>query len=256
VRITTLPLERLKVDQRNMRSRLFPSSLQDLAASLKLHGQLYPLLVVPKGEDFAVMDGFRRLEALKIAGIPEAVVGILEDEDADGLQVAYAGNFQREGISYVDEAVWMDAFLANTNLEIAQLAGGICRSEGYVRSRLDVLKWPAVLLDYLETAEVSFSVAREYARLGEGKDLENALLFDRAANPSARAAASYVSGVLMRREASAAVPGVLEGVGEVQERKGVACDGCQKDTDVNQLCRGWFCPACLSGAPDLYLGGP
>lgn len=222
MRVTTLPVKKLVVADSNIRSRLFEGSLKDLALSLKLHGQLYPLLVTVNGDEFHVLDGQRRLLAMRALGWEEATVGVLDGEDADGLQVAYAGNFQREGISYIDEAEWLGRVVQSTGLSVDRLAGGLARSESYVRSRLGVLEWPSVLLDYISGNEVSFSVAREYARLGEGRELENAIIFDRSANPSYRQAAAYVASLLAARETVAPVqddvPKVsgYEGAGELR----------------------------------------
>lgn len=181
------------------------------------------------------------------------MVGIIEEADADELQIAYVGNFQREGINYVDEANWLSNVLDNTELSLDDLAVGIGRSPAYVRSRLDILEWPDKLLKYLAENEVSFSVAREYARLGAGAELENALYFDRSTNPSARQASAYVAGILAAR---LKLPGA--GLGDSDKPTQdiptpLTCDACKTHPDNNQLAYGGYCFLCLAGAPRNYL---
>lgn len=81
------------------------NSLQDLAASIRAHGVMQPVLVRPGGFGrYTLIAGERRLRAAKMAGllaIP-ALVRQMSDAEADDMQLAE--NIQRKNLTQLEEA--------------------------------------------------------------------------------------------------------------------------------------------------------
>jgi hypothetical protein len=78
----TLPLDRIRESTTNPRVRF--NDLEELAASIRAHGLLQPILVRPVRKDFELVVGARRLRAARLAGLSSvpAQVKPLDDRSA------------------------------------------------------------------------------------------------------------------------------------------------------------------------------
>ena len=78
----TLPLDRIRESTTNPRQRF--DDLEELAASIRTHGLLQPILVRPVRKDFELVVGARRLRAARLAGLSSvpAQVKPLDDRSA------------------------------------------------------------------------------------------------------------------------------------------------------------------------------
>ena len=84
-----------------------PEALQELAASLRNHGMLEPLLVRRDPADpnrYQLIAGERRHRAAQIAGLPTVPVTVREASDLDLLELAIVENVQREDLNPIEQA--------------------------------------------------------------------------------------------------------------------------------------------------------
>jgi ParB family chromosome partitioning protein len=84
-------------------------SLNQLAASIKQHGLLQPIVVRPATEEekpaqWVVIAGRRRLAACKIAGMTELPAIVAETDEARSYEMEIAENIQREAMTLADTA--------------------------------------------------------------------------------------------------------------------------------------------------------
>jgi len=100
-----LPLDRIHPNPRQFRRHFDPTALTELAADIRQHGLLEPIIVVPDGDDYMVVAGERRrraaLEADQIT-IPAIIRADLSPADA-ALRMA-TENLQRQDFTVGDEA--------------------------------------------------------------------------------------------------------------------------------------------------------
>src|SRR3954454_15469322 len=103
-----VPIEFLKVNPRNPR-RTFPDSeLGELAASIKRHGVIQPIVVRPvRGaqDRYEIIAGERRWRASQIAGLHDVPIVPVEVSDSDALEMAIIENVQREDLNAMEEAL-------------------------------------------------------------------------------------------------------------------------------------------------------
>jgi ParB family chromosome partitioning protein len=114
----------------NVRSDL--PEIEALAASLRDHGMLQPIVAVRTGSAFKVVAGHRRLEAAKLAGLDQVPIRILA---ADGDQVAVVRlveNIQREHLRGVDLVRGVAALLPAFGGNQTAVADAIGKSKSYV----------------------------------------------------------------------------------------------------------------------------
>lgn len=97
-----IPVARLRPRGFPARAGTGDSGLADLAASIRSHGLLHPILVRPAGRDFEVVCGQRRLDACRTLGWGEipAVVRALDDRRA--IETALAENARRAPLGEAD----------------------------------------------------------------------------------------------------------------------------------------------------------
>lgn len=160
--------------------RLFPrEGIEALADSIRLHGQLSPLLVrpAPEGRGYQLIAGARRLMALKRLGRPWAEALVLPAGDADCGLIALVENLQREDLHYLDAALACRRLLDTQPITQARLAAGLSMSPSALANRLRLLKLPPAVRDCLRQGGLSERHARALLRLeGEPDQLSYARL--------------------------------------------------------------------------------
>ena len=102
--VRIVPLEKIEPNPQNPRMAINQEALEELAASIREHGVLQPVLVRPLEDGrFELIAGERRWRASKIAE-QAAIPAIVEDIDDDtALEIAIIENHQREDISPLDD---------------------------------------------------------------------------------------------------------------------------------------------------------
>ncbi|MFH1769461.1 MAG: ParB/RepB/Spo0J family partition protein [Parcubacteria group bacterium] len=146
------------------------SGLKELAASIKRHGVLQPLLVskvekeTNRGIDieYELIAGERRLRAAKLARMPHVPVIIKNnlDDDKIKLEVALVENLQREDLSPLEEA---DAYARLSNdfgLTQKVIATRVGKSREVVANTLRLLDLPDNIKDSLRSGKISRTHAR------------------------------------------------------------------------------------------------
>jgi ParB family chromosome partitioning protein len=163
VDIQQVPLRSIDVSGDNPRVELV---VEELMASIRVHGLLQPVVVRRVGRRFELIAGHRRLEALRQLGwktVPTVVRGADED-DAPVLRLVE--NLQRRDLRPAEEASALEALIRTRGWTTHQVAAAIGRSQAYVSKRVrvfeDPLLAPAVLADQL-----SISAAEELLTLDE-----------------------------------------------------------------------------------------
>ena len=140
--VRDIPLEKVQPNPSQPRMTWHQDTLHELAASIKEHGVLQPILVRPAGEGYEIIAGERRWRASKLAG-KETIPAIVERfDDATALEIALIENLQREDLSPLDEAVIYKKMTDELGYSIRQLAGKLGKDKGYVENRLRLASAP------------------------------------------------------------------------------------------------------------------
>ena len=86
------------------RQQFDEEKLEELAASVRQHGILQPLILKAKGGRYTIIAGERRYRAARKAGL-KTVPAVLKDADEkEVLQLSIIENIQREDLSPIEEA--------------------------------------------------------------------------------------------------------------------------------------------------------
>ena len=126
-RIWSLPIEKLSPSADQPRKTFTKETISELAASVKKHGILQPILArtLEEGKSFEIIAGERRWRAAQVAGLADVPVILRETADQEKLELALIENIQREDLNPVDEAMAYDFLLKNYKVTQQDLADSL-----------------------------------------------------------------------------------------------------------------------------------
>src|SRR5438128_1888557 len=176
--VQEIGLGQIRPSKANPRRRMDDSALAELAANIKAHGVLQPILVrpVPRG-GYEIVCGERRWRASKTAGKDSIPARIVNLTDAEALELGVIENIQRENVHELDEALGYKALIKqNAALHTVEtIAAKVGRSPSYIYQRLKLAELTANLQKAFYEGKLTAGHAAEIARL-QPKDQERALL--------------------------------------------------------------------------------
>lgn len=174
----TLSVTQIRPNPQQPRSQIDSPSLEELAASIREHGVLQPILVTRAGDGgYILVAGERRWRAAQLADLEEVPVVITEFANHDLLTVALVENLQRQDLSPLEEAGAYQRLIQDAKLTQEQVAKRVGKSRTAVANSLRLLQLPARIRKSLAAAEISEGHAR--AILGAPNELQQIRLWER-----------------------------------------------------------------------------
>ncbi len=161
-----IDIERISANPDQPRRTFDPDALQDLAASIREHGILQPVLVRPRADGhFQIIAGERRWRAARLAGLREipAIVESFDDEAA--LEIAIIENLQREDISPLEEADMFERMTTQHGYSLRKLAQKLGKDKGYVENRLRLADAPPEIRELVSVRSDTLSAAYELMKV-------------------------------------------------------------------------------------------
>jgi ParB family transcriptional regulator, chromosome partitioning protein len=173
-----LPVEVIKPNPNQPRTKIDLESLSALASSIEANGVVQPLLVRPLPDgSYELIAGERRWRAAQAAGLAKVPAVVRDQELAERLQVALIENMVREDLNPVDEARACAALVDELGLSREDLARRVGRSRPAVSNLIRLLDLPDEALELLESGDLSEGHGR--ALLGaDGNDVRRRLARD------------------------------------------------------------------------------
>ena len=169
--VQEIPLGRICESKTNPRRQFDETKLAELAANIRQHGVLQPILVrrLSDGEadSFELVAGARRYRASKLAGCETIPASIRDLTDAQCLELQLIENLQRADVHELDEARGYAALmqLQPDTYTVETLAEKIGRSEKYVYARLRLMQLVEEVQQAFYTDKLTVAHAFEIARL-------------------------------------------------------------------------------------------
>jgi ParB family transcriptional regulator, chromosome partitioning protein len=146
------------------------ATLEELAASIREHGVLQPILVRPIDNGrYQLIAGERRWRASRIAG-RMTIPALVEDIDDDtALEISIIENLQREDISPLDEAAMYDRMIREHGYSIRKLAEKLGKDKGYLENRLRLADAPPEVRELVSLRKDTLSHAYELMKVQDPK---------------------------------------------------------------------------------------
>jgi len=155
--LAEIPIDRLRPNPQQPRHNFDRESLEELAASIRVHGVLQPLLVSEEPPNrYQLITGERRWRAARLAGlttVPAVIRERLEDEKQ--LELALVENLQRRDLTPLEEARAFDHLRSSLGLSQQDIADRVGMDRSTVANALRLLRLPAEVQEMVERGELS-----------------------------------------------------------------------------------------------------
>jgi ParB family chromosome partitioning protein len=164
---------RLVPNRYQPRREFMESSLEELAASIREHGVVQPIVVTPRGEKLEIVAGERRWRAAALAGLTSVPV-VFRDRhsETDLLEVALVENLQREDLNPLDAAEAYARLRDEFRFSHERIAERVGKDRATVTNALRILKLPSTVRDRIRAGVLSGGHARALASLASPDDQE------------------------------------------------------------------------------------
>ena len=140
-------LKELKIDdiirdEEQPRREFSEEALNALAASIKEHGVLQPIVVTKEEGKYKIVAGERRWRASKIAGLNKIPAIIRTLDSQNRLELSIIENAQREDLNAIELATAYAKLKTQFNLTAEDIAAKVGKSEQTVQNTLRLLNLP------------------------------------------------------------------------------------------------------------------
>jgi ParB family transcriptional regulator, chromosome partitioning protein len=145
------------------REALDETALAELAASIREHGVLQPILVRPlksKPNRYEIIGGERRWRAAQAAGLHEVPALVREFSDREAMAAGLVENLQRQDLNPLEEAEGYGRLTEQFGLTQEALARAVGKSRPHVANTLRLLNLPERVRDLLREGALTAGHAR------------------------------------------------------------------------------------------------
>ena len=152
------------------RERFDEGALRELAASIKEHGVIQPIIVRKIGDKYEIIAGERRYKASALAGLTKIPAIIRNLDDKESSKVALLENLQRKNLSPIEEARTYQKILDLDQMTQFELAKTMGKSQPVVANKLRLLTLPDEVQEALLKEQISERHARSLLALNNAED--------------------------------------------------------------------------------------
>jgi len=253
-RIIDMPLDMILPPAYEMRTAMSEEKMIGLQRSIRIIGLLQPIVVkLVAGGKYEIVAGFRRFIAHQRNKAASILARVMDNSDINHELAKIHENIEREDVSAMDEARFIGRMQKTLKMSQVDIAKNIGRSEAYVSQRIAILDAPEILQEALEDGVISFSVARQLAKVTDMKELNRLVEYAVRNGVTPQVAKAW----RMQWEASEMINPAdgdetqtpLPLTSEAPTSKFV-CDGCGAHTEVNRMKVARVCPECFTTIKD------
>lgn len=154
--------------------------LTELAASIKEHGVVQPIVVRPKNGKYEIVAGERRWRASQLAGLNKVPALVRDFSEAETMEIALIENLQREDLNPMEEAEAYRVLLEEFSLTQDELARRLGKSRPQITNTLRLLQLAPDVKSEVQAGRISMGHAK--VLLGVEDRSEQSLLARRVAD--------------------------------------------------------------------------
>ncbi len=149
-----IPLEKIAPNPQQPRTQFDREGIEELAASIRRHGLLQPIVVSRKGDGFELVAGHRRVLAARAAG-KTSIPAVVREDVSDRLELALVENLQRTDLNAIETARAYKLLMETYDLTQEQLGERVGKSRSHVANMLRALSAPQALQDAVLEGKIS-----------------------------------------------------------------------------------------------------
>jgi ParB family transcriptional regulator, chromosome partitioning protein len=164
--ITQVAIDLIQRNPRQPREKFDMEELENLAASIREHGVIQPLIVSP-GQNgiYILIAGERRLQASRKAGLKTVPIVIRHATDQQLLELALIENVQRADLNAIEEAEAYQHLEKEFNLSHDAIAARVGKNRSTVTNTIRLLEASAAVKQALVNGQITEGHARAMLKL-------------------------------------------------------------------------------------------
>lgn len=116
-----------------------PEKMEELAASIKRHGVVQPILVKRNGTRYTIIAGERRYRAARLAGLSKVPVVLTDIDEESVMEIALVENIQREDLNPIEEAAALKLLMQQHDLTQEEVSERVGKSRPAIANALRLL---------------------------------------------------------------------------------------------------------------------
>jgi ParB family chromosome partitioning protein len=156
-----LPIEWIQRGVYQPRQDIDPETLEELAASIRVHGIMQPIVVRSIGIDrYEIIAGERRWRAAQLAQLDSIPALIKEVGDEAAIAMALIENIQREDLNAIEEATALNRLQQEFELTQQEVADAVGKSRSAIANLLRLLQLSEPVRLMLERGDLEMGHAR------------------------------------------------------------------------------------------------
>lgn len=166
--IRQVPLDAIRPSSHQPRKLFDDGKLKELAASIRSHGVLAPVILRQTEEGYELVAGERRFRAARMAGIASIPAIIREVSNSEMLELALIENIQREDLNPIEEASAYRRLAAEFKLTQEQIADAVGKDRSSVANYVRLLRLPEEIRAEIASGSLSMGHARALLSIDDG----------------------------------------------------------------------------------------
>ncbi len=171
VRVLYIPVEDLRPNPHQPRKLFSGQELEELAASIRVHGILEPLIASPSkdGMGYELIAGERRLRAAKMAGLKTVPTILRSAGEREKLELSIIENIQRADLNPIERAHAYRSLLENFNMTPSEVYRRVGKSQSSVSNTMRLLTLPGHMQQAIAQGKLGEAHARSILVLDDPK---------------------------------------------------------------------------------------
>jgi ParB family chromosome partitioning protein len=166
-----IAIERIARNPYQPRKRVDQAELEQLAASIREHGVIQPVLVTETLDGYQLIAGERRIRAALLAGLDRVPAVVRQLAGRAQLEVALVENVQREDLNPIEEALAYRQLIIEFGLTQEQVAERVSRARPTVANIIRLLELEPSVQDAVADGSLSAGHARSLVGLPAAQQL-------------------------------------------------------------------------------------
>jgi ParB family chromosome partitioning protein len=169
---TEIPLNLIKLNPFQPRKNVESAAIDDLAASIREHGVIQPILVTEVLDGYQLVAGERRFRAAQAVGLERIPAVVRQLADRDQLELALVENIQRADLNAIEEAHAYRQLVDDFSMTQEQVASRVGRARATVANTLRLLDTDPAVQVAVSDGHISEGHARALAGLSPANQVQ------------------------------------------------------------------------------------
>lgn len=153
--VIEVDVNQIEANPMQPRHQFDEEKLDNLAASIKAHGIIQPLIVTKKGNFYELIAGERRFQASKKIGLKKVPVIIREADELQKLELAIIENIQRHDLNPIEEGKAYQKLIDEYQMTQEEVASKMGKSRSLVANKTRLLSLPVEIQRGLIEGKIS-----------------------------------------------------------------------------------------------------